>query len=61
MCAHVHHAQTLANNAAKDATDLVATLRAYHNAAQTDPTKSHLRWYGMGGMRWRDIAIVSLL
>jgi len=37
--------QTLANNAAKDAINLVATLRAYHNSAQTDPSKSHYRWY----------------
>jgi len=31
--------KTLAVNAAKDATDLVAVLRAHHNAAQRDPTK----------------------
>ena len=43
--------KTLANNAAKDATDLVATLRAYHNAAQTDPAKSHLRWCGRAHVR----------
>lgn len=34
--------KTLAVNAAKDATDLVAKLRAHHNAAQTDQTKEHL-------------------
>jgi len=38
--------KTLAVNAAKDATDLIAKLRAYHNAAQTDQTKDHL--YGSG-------------
>jgi T-complex protein 1 subunit alpha len=31
--------KTLAVNAAKDATDLVAKLRMHHNAAQTDATK----------------------
>ena len=42
--------KTLAVNAAKDSTDLVAKLRAYHNAAQNasagDPKKS-LRFYGL--------------
>ncbi|PWO00367.1 T-complex protein 1 [Tilletiopsis washingtonensis] len=42
--------KTLAVNAAKDSTDLVAKLRAYHNAAQSagagDPKKA-LRWYGL--------------
>jgi len=32
----------LAVNAAKDATELVAKLRAHHNAAQTDPSKKHI-------------------
>jgi T-complex protein 1 subunit alpha len=31
--------KTLAVNAAKDATELVAKLRAHHNTAQTDATK----------------------
>jgi chaperonin GroEL (HSP60 family) len=31
--------KTLAVNAACDSTDLVARLRAYHNTAQTDPSK----------------------
>jgi T-complex protein 1 subunit alpha len=39
--------KTLAVNAAKDSTDLVAKLRAFHNAAQTasaeDPQKA-LKW-----------------
>lgn len=42
--------KTLAVNAAKDSTDLVARLRAYHNAAQTAPTgdpKRDLRFYGL--------------
>lgn len=42
--------KTLAVNAAKDSTDLVAKLRAYHNAAQNagaDTTKKALKWYGM--------------
>lgn len=42
--------KTLAVNAAKDSTDLVAKLRAYHNAAQSagnnDP-KKNLRFYGL--------------
>lgn len=42
--------KTLAVNAAKDSTDLVAKLRAYHNAAQTcgaeDPKRA-LRFYGL--------------
>jgi len=37
----------LAVNAAKDATDLVAMLRAYHNGAQTDATKKHYSNWGL--------------
>lgn len=42
--------KTLAVNAAKDSTDLVAKLRAYHNAAQTCPAgdpKKALKNYGL--------------
>ena len=42
--------KTLAVNAAKDATDLVARLRAYHTAAQNagpDDPKKNLRFYGL--------------
>ncbi|CAD6587182.1 MAG: T-complex protein 1 subunit alpha [Cyphobasidiales sp. Tagirdzhanova-0007] len=42
--------KTLAVNAAKDSTDLVAKLRAFHNAAQTCPgedPKRQLRFYGL--------------
>ena len=42
--------KTLAVNAAKDSTDLVAKLRAYHNAAQmcaADDPKRQLRFYGL--------------
>ncbi|RIB11211.1 T-complex protein 1 subunit alpha [Gigaspora rosea] len=42
--------KTLAVNAAKDSTDLVAKLRAYHNASQTalpDDPKKNLRYYGL--------------
>ena len=39
--------KTLAVNAAKDATDLVAKLRAYHNSSQTKKDHSHLKWYGL--------------
>jgi len=34
-------------NAAKDATDLVAKLRAYHNSSQTKPEHIDLKWYGL--------------
>lgn len=42
--------KTLAINAAKDSTDLVAKLRAYHNAAQSAPAgdpKKALMFYGL--------------
>ena len=42
--------KTLAVNAAKDSTDLVAKLRAYHNAAQNAPSgdpKKVLMRYGL--------------
>ncbi|KAJ3117719.1 T-complex protein 1 subunit alpha [Phlyctochytrium bullatum] len=42
--------KTLAVNAAKDSTDLVAKLRAYHNASQVlnaDDNKRALKWYGL--------------
>jgi len=37
----------LAVNAAKDSADLVAKLRAYHNASQTQTDKAHLKWVGL--------------
>jgi len=37
----------LAVNAAKDATELVAKLRAHHNAAQTDATKGSYKYAGL--------------
>lgn len=37
----------LAVNAAKDATDLVAKLRAYHNSSQTKTEHAHLKWIGL--------------
>merc|ERR1719409_2225253 len=37
----------LAVNAAQDATDIVAKLRAHHNAAQTDASKADLRRTGL--------------
>ncbi|KAL1507716.1 hypothetical protein AB1Y20_007335 [Prymnesium parvum] len=37
----------LAVNAALDATDMVARLRASHHSAQTDPSKSELHYFGM--------------
>ncbi len=36
--------KTLAVNAAKDSTELVAKLRAYQNVAQKDESKKHLKW-----------------
>lgn len=39
--------KTLAINAALDAIDLVARLRAHHNAAQTQPDKKDYRWFGL--------------
>jgi len=39
--------KVLAVNAAKDATELVAKLRAYHHTAQTKPGKEHLRHFGL--------------
>ncbi|XP_014664527.1 PREDICTED: T-complex protein 1 subunit alpha-like [Priapulus caudatus] len=39
--------KTLAVNAAKDSTDLVAKLRAYHNAAQTKKEHATLKWTGL--------------
>ncbi|KAI9188618.1 chaperonin Cpn60/TCP-1 family [Polychytrium aggregatum] len=42
--------KTLAVNAAKDSTDLIARLRAYHNASQAtgaDEAKRNLRWSGL--------------
>jgi len=37
----------LSVNAAQDASDMVAKLRATHNASQTDPSKHEMRYYGM--------------
>lgn len=39
--------KVLSVNAAKDATELVARLRAYHHNAQTKPDKAHLARYGL--------------
>ncbi|KAG0420307.1 hypothetical protein HPB47_003573 [Ixodes persulcatus] len=39
--------KTLAVNAAKDATDLVAKLRAYHNSSQTKQEHAQLKWVGL--------------
>ena len=39
--------KTLAVNAAQDSTDLVAKLRAFHNAAQTQQDKQSLKWVGL--------------
>ncbi|XP_065844041.1 T-complex protein 1 subunit alpha-like [Oscarella lobularis] len=37
----------LAVNAAQDAADLVAKLRAFHNASQVDKGKIQYKWYGL--------------
>ncbi|KAL6744779.1 chaperonin complex component [Haematococcus lacustris] len=39
--------KTLAVNAAKDATELVAALRAFHYKAQTEADKQHMAQYGL--------------
>jgi T-complex protein 1 subunit alpha len=39
--------KTLAVNAAQDATELVAKLRAFHHAAQTQPGRARLAEYGL--------------
>jgi len=39
--------KTLAINAACDATELVAQLRAFHNTSQMAPEKEHLKWIGL--------------
>lgn len=39
--------KTLAVNAAKDATDLIAKLRAYHNGSQTKAEHASLKWVGL--------------
>jgi len=39
--------KTLAVNAAKDATDLVAKLRAFHHKSQVDPTNGQYKWLGL--------------
>lgn len=39
--------KTLSVNAAKDATDLVAKLRSYHNSSQTNTKHGDLKWTGL--------------
>jgi T-complex protein 1 subunit alpha len=39
--------KTLCVNGAHDATELVAKLRAFHNAAQTDESKADYKWTGL--------------
>lgn len=39
--------KTLAVNAAQDASDLVAKLRAYHNSSQTKLDHANLKWVGL--------------
>jgi len=39
--------KTLAVNAAQDASDLVAKLRAYHNSSQTKGEHANLKWVGL--------------
>lgn len=39
--------KTLAVNAAKDSSDLVSKLRAYHNSSQTKPEHAALKWVGL--------------
>lgn len=53
--------QVLAVNAAKDATELVAKLRAYHHAAQTKADKKHLSRYSALWIMVHPQLIVSLI
>jgi len=39
--------KTLTVNAAKDATDLVAKLRSYHNSSQSKAEHANLKWIGL--------------
>ncbi|PIO62954.1 putative T-complex protein 1, alpha subunit [Teladorsagia circumcincta] len=39
--------KTLSANAAKDSTELVAKLRAFHHKAQTNAQLQHLKWAGL--------------
>ena len=39
--------KTLSANAAKDSSQLVAKLRAFHNKSQQDKTMPHLKWAGL--------------
>ena len=39
--------KALSVNAAQDATELVAKLRAYHNSSQTQIEKEQLKWFGL--------------
>lgn len=47
--------KTLAVNAAKDSTDLVAKLRAYHHLSQSNVDKKELKWCVAPGYSWRVI------
>lgn len=55
--------KTLATNAALDATDLVAKLRAVHNASQTEDGREELRWIGLdlGEGKLRDSKAAGVL
>jgi T-complex protein 1 subunit alpha len=39
--------KTLSVNAAQDSTELVAQMRAFHNASQADQSKAELKWVGL--------------
>lgn len=39
--------KTLAVNAAKDATDLISKLRAFHNSSQTKSDHAHMKFMGL--------------
>lgn len=49
--------KTLAVNAAQDATDLVAKLRAFHNASQTMMEREGLKWYN-NQIKWIDLLYI---
>ena len=48
---------TLAVNAAKDSTDLVPKLRAYHHSSQVKTEHAQLKFYGLDLMKGKKILL----
>lgn len=51
--------KTLAVNAAQDATDLVAKLRAYQNSSQTKVDHAHLKYVGLDLLEGNNYSLKS--